>query len=131
MAKLSERAIALIKAKNFAYLGTINRDGSPQITPVWVDTDGKNVLINTAVGRLKERNVKRDPRVAVAVYDAGNQYTGVSIAGRVVKTELGKKADDHIDFLSHKYTGNKKYQGRKATEKRIILVIEPTRLSER
>ena len=131
MIKLSKKAIALLKGKNFAYLGTVNRDGSPQVTPVWIDTDGKNVLVNTALGRAKERNVSRDPRVAVAVYDGLNQYTGVSISGKVIGRITGKRADEHIDSLSYKYTGQKKYKSSKPEEKRVILVVEPTRASER
>ena len=129
--KLSQKAVALLKGKNFAYLATINKDGSPQVTPVWVNTDGKNVLVNTAVGRVKERNVARDPRVALSVFDYANQYSGVLIVGRVAKKFTGKRADDDIDSLSYKYTGNKKYQGRNAAEKRITLIIQPTRVSER
>ena len=111
------------------FIATINRDGSPQVTPVWVDTDGRNVLINTAIGRAKERNVARDRRVAVAVYDMANPYYRVSLDGRVKRTIVGKKADDHIEKLSLKYTGNK-FQDRSPGQKRIILVVEPTRIRE-
>jgi PPOX class probable F420-dependent enzyme len=128
MVKLNEKAINILKGKNFAFIATINKDGSPQVTPVWVDTDGTKVLINTAVGRAKERNISRDPRVAVAVADAANPYSFVSLDGKVIETVTGKKADDHIDSLSFKYTGNKKYQGHNATEKRVILSVEPTRI---
>jgi PPOX class probable F420-dependent enzyme len=128
MVKLNEKAINILKGKNFAFLATINKDGSPQVTPVWVDTDGTKVLINTAVGRAKERNISRDPRVAVAVADTANPYSFVSLDGKVTKSVTGKKADDHIDSLSLKYTGNAKYQGHNATEKRILLTVEPTRI---
>jgi len=127
MTKLDEKTISLLKGKNFAYVATLNRDGSPQLTPVWADTDGTNVLLNTAMGRVKERNIARDPRVAVAINDATNPYSWASVDGRVVKTILGEQANDHIDTLSFKYTGNKKYQGN-PKEKRVILVIEPIRL---
>ncbi|MDA4114672.1 MAG: PPOX class F420-dependent oxidoreductase, partial [Thaumarchaeota archaeon] len=115
MVKLNEKALNILKGKNFAFLATINKDGSPQVTPVWVDTDGTKVLINTAVGRAKERNISRDPRVAVAVADGANPYSFVSLDGKVTKSVTGKKADDHIDSLSLKYTGNAKYQGHNAT----------------
>ncbi len=128
--KLSRKAVALLKGKNFAYLATVNKDGSPQVTPVWVDTDGKNVLINTAVGRVKERNMARDPRVAVSVFDFADQYSGVSIRGRVAKRFTGKRADDDIDSLSYKYTGNKRFQGRIPGQERVTLIIQPTRVSE-
>ncbi|MDA4135116.1 MAG: PPOX class F420-dependent oxidoreductase, partial [Thaumarchaeota archaeon] len=129
MTKLNDKAIALLRGKNFAYVATLNRDGSPQLTPVWADTDGKNVLVNTAVGRVKEKNIARDPRVAVATYDVTNPYSWTSVDGKVVKKITGKRADDHIDSLSFKYTGNKKYQG-KPKEKRIILVIAPIRIRQ-
>ncbi len=128
MVKLDKKALDLLKGKNFAFIATINRDGSPQVTPVWVDTDGAKILINTAIGRVKEKNVSRDSRVAVAVSDANNPYSFLSFDGKVVEKFTGKKADDHIDFLSFKYTGNKEYQGRKPTEKRVLLVVEPTRV---
>jgi PPOX class probable F420-dependent enzyme len=131
MTKLTKKSIALLKGKNFAYLGTVNRDGSPQVTPVWIDTDGRNALVNTAMGRVKEKNMSRDPRVAVAVFDAADQYHGVSISGRVIKRITGKQAEAHIDSLEYKYSGHKTYQSRKPTEKRVILVIEPRRIAER
>jgi PPOX class probable F420-dependent enzyme len=130
MNRLNDKAIALLKGKNFVYLATINKDGSPQVTPLWVDTDGKNVVLNTAIGRAKERNIGRDPRVALSVHDAANPYVRISLDGKVVKTIKGKKADDHIDFLSEKYTGKKKYTKSSPSEKRVILVIEPTRIRE-
>lgn len=126
MVKLSDKAVALLKGKNFAFVATIDPDGSPQLTPVWADTDGKNVLINTAIGRVKEKNVSRDPRVAIAVADSANPYSFLSLNGKVIKKVTGMKAEDHIDFLSFKYTGNRKYQGRTASQRRIILVVVPT-----
>lgn len=126
MVKLSDKAVALLMGKNFAFVATIEPDGSPQLTPVWVDTDGKNALINTAMGRVKEKNISRDPRVAVAVADSTNPYSYLSFNGKVTKRITGKKAEDHIDLLSFKYTGNRKYQGRTPTQRRIILVVQPT-----
>jgi len=128
MVKLNDKALGLLKGKNFAFIATINRDGSPQVTPVWVDTDGSKVLVNTALGRAKERNVSRDPRVALAVADAANPYSYLSIDGKITGMTTGKNADDHIDSLSYKYTGNKKYQNRAPKEKRVILSIEPVRI---
>lgn len=128
MAALDENARKLLEGKNFAFLATINKDGSPQVTPTWVDTDGKNVLINTALGRKKAENTSRDPRVAVGIVDQANAYQRVSIQGRVVKRVEGSEADDHIDKMSLKYTGNAKYSMRAPGEKRVILVIEPLRL---
>jgi PPOX class probable F420-dependent enzyme len=126
--KLTGRAVALLKAKNFAIIGTINRDGSPHLTPVWVDTDGTNVIVNTAVDRVKERNIRRDLRVAISVYDLTNPYSWVTVDGKVVKKITGKEADERINSLSYKYTGNEIYQNRAPGEKRVKLVIEPVRI---
>ena len=124
MPGLDDKARALLKGNNFAFLATINKDGTPQLTPTWVDTDGDNVLINTALGRKKVRNLARDPRVAVGVLDHTNPYIRVSIRGKVVNQLVGKTAEDHIDKMSFKYTGAKKYR-RTPAEKRVLLVIEP------
>jgi PPOX class probable F420-dependent enzyme len=129
LAELSEKAKRLLNGKNFAFIATLNEDGSPQLTPVWIDTDGENVVVNTALGRQKAKNVARDPRVTVGVFEHGNPYEYVSIRGRVVKQVTGKEADDHIDKLAFKYTGAKKYGSRSPGEKRVMLVIRPTRVS--
>jgi len=128
MSKLDQRTTKLLKGKNFAFVATINRDGVPQLTPTWIDTDGTNVLVNTALGRTKERNVARDKRVTVGLLDHSNPYDRVTIEGKVVKEIRGKEAEDHIDKLSYKYTGNKKYAGRTPSEKRVIFVIEPVKV---
>jgi PPOX class probable F420-dependent enzyme len=130
MQKLNSKAIALLKGKNFVSLGTINRDGTPHVTTLWADTDGKNVLLNTAQKRVKDVNVARDPRVSVAVFDLENPYYRVHLDGKVVKQITGKEADDHIDSLSAKYTGVKKYKKSNPAEKRVIYVIEPTHIRE-
>jgi PPOX class probable F420-dependent enzyme len=127
LAELSERAKKLLRGKNFAFVATINRDGSPQLTPTWVDTDGENVLVNTALARQKNKNVTRDPRVTVGVFDSSNPYDYVSISGKVVKKVTGRAADDHIDKLATKYTGAPKYARRDPKEERVILMIRPTK----
>jgi PPOX class probable F420-dependent enzyme len=92
------------ETKAFAALGTIMKDGSPQVTPVWFDTDGEFIFINTARGRLKDINMQRDPRIALAIIDPENSYNYLQIRGRVVEsTEQG--GDDYINKLSHKYGG--------------------------
>ena len=121
---LTENQAALLREKHFAELVTLMPDGSPQISPVWVDTDGTNVLINTAVGRLKTRNIERDPRVAVAVLDPASPYERVlNIRGRVISVSP-EGADDHIDSLAKKYLGVDSYPGRNPAEQRVILTIE-------
>src|SRR5690242_7873426 len=92
----------------FAQLATLNRDGSPHVTPVWVDYDGTHVLVNTARGRMKARNLERNPRVALAISDPQNPYRYLGIQGRVVEmTETG--ADAHIDKMAKKYMGKDTY----------------------
>ncbi len=127
LAELSEKAKRLLSGKNFAFVATLNKDGSAQLTPTWVDTDGENVLVNTALGRMKAVNVARDPRVTVGVFDQSNPYEYVSIRGKVTKQVKGKEADDHIDKLSLKYTGAAKYRRTSPDEKRVLLVIRPSK----
>jgi len=127
LAELSEKAKKLLKGKNFAFVATVNKDGTPQLTPTWVDTDGESVLINTTLARQKNRNVTRDPRVTIGVFDTANPYEYVSISGKVVKKVTGKAADDHIDKLAMKYTGASKYTRRDPDEKRVILMIRPSK----
>jgi PPOX class probable F420-dependent enzyme len=126
---LSERARALLTGPNIAHLATLMPDGSPQVTPVWVDTDGRDVLVNTADGRLKVHNVRRDPRVALDVTDRANPYVAVLIRGRVVDISA-EGARDHIDRLARRYTGAERYPG-DAAERRLILRIRPERVAER
>lgn len=128
MVKLDQRTKKLLEGKNFVFLATLNRDGTPQLTPTWVDTDGENILINTAIGRKKTRNVAKEPRVAVGVYDLANPYERVSIKGKVVKEIRGKEAEAHIDKMAKKYLGKDEYPWRSPQEKRIILVIKPLKV---
>lgn len=128
LAGLSEKALRLIRGKNFAFVSTLKKDGRPHLTPVWIDTDGQNVLVNTAVGRQKFKNISRDPRIAVGIFDSSNPYEYVSIEGKVAKQVTGKEADDHIDKLSLKYRGESKYRRVNPNEKRVILVIRPTKV---
>lgn len=130
MEKLNEKAIALLKDKNFVVLATLNKNGSPHTTTLWVDTDGKNVLINTAIGRVKDKNMKRDERVGIGVFDVKNPYYRLHLDGKVVKMITGKKAEDHISFLSKKYTGITPYKKSNPAEKRIIFVVQPTHIRE-
>ncbi len=121
---LSDGVRKLLESPNFAHLATVMPDGSPQVTPVWVDYDGAHVLVNTAEGRQKPRNLRREPRVALSVVDQDNAYTWVAIRGRVVEL-THENADEHIDRLSKKYLGRDSYPARKAGEQRVIVKIEP------
>ena len=114
----------LFSKRAFANLGTLMPDGRPQVTPVWVDYDGSHVVFNSAKGRQKDRNVRRDPRVALAIVDPDNPYRYLEIRGRVVEiTEEG--ADEHIDKMAKKYMGVDRYPGRSPGEVRVIYKIEP------
>jgi PPOX class probable F420-dependent enzyme len=129
LASLTEQARKLLEEKNFAFLATLNEDGSPQVTPTWVGTDGKNVLINVATYRQKFKNVSRDPRVAVTVIDMKDPYKGVIISGKVASIVRGKEAEDQDDELAIKYTGRHK-QNKRPNAQRAVLVIEPSKVVE-
>src|SRR5881396_1888453 len=120
MSKLTESARKMLEGKNFVYLATVNPDGTPQVTPTWVDTDGHFVLINTAVGRVKHRNVKKNPHVALAITDQTNPYNLVLIRGQV--------AEEHIDKMAKKYRGLDKYPNRSPGEQRVLIKIEPVKV---
>ena len=118
----------LLEKQAFGNLGTLMKDGSPQVTPVWVDYDGKYVRINSAKGRVKDLNIRRDPRVAISLQDPANPYRYLEIRGRVTEiTEVG--ADDHINRLSQKYLGKPVYPFRKPGEVRVVYRIEPHKVS--
>ena len=114
--------------KAVANLGTVMPDGSPQVTPVWFDFDGKYFRVNSAKGRVKDRNMRRNPAVSLAIVDPANPYRYLGVQGRVVEiTEQG--ADAHIDSLAKKYLGKDRYPFRQAGEVRVIYKIAPERTS--
>lgn len=118
---------ALIDKKIFATVTTLNRDGSPQSTPLWIDHDGTNLRFNTARGRLKERNLRRDPRVSAVLVDPDDPYRGVlMVRGRAQITEEG--ADEHIDRLAQKYLGQERYPWRQPGEVRVTVTILAERI---
>ena len=117
----------LTKKKAFAALATVGADGGPQVTPVWFDWDGTYLRFNTAKGRVKDKNMRRTPKVALAILDPDNPYRYLQIRGRVTETtETG--ADAHIDSLAKKYTGVDKYQHRQPGEVRVIYKVLPERV---
>jgi PPOX class probable F420-dependent enzyme len=127
-AAIPEKYVDLFQKKAFASLATLMPDGKPQVTPVWVDFDGKHLLVNSAKGRVKDRNMRRDPRVSLALIDPDNPYRHLQVQGRVVDiTEQG--ADQHIDKMAKKYLGQDKYPFRQPGEVRVIYKIEPERAS--
>ena len=126
MPAIPEKYHDLFNKKAFASLATLMPDGKPQVTPVWADFDGQHVIVNSAKGRVKDRNMRRDPRVSLALIDPDNPYRYLQLQGRVVEiTENG--ADQHIDKMAKKYLGVDKYPGRQPGEVRVIYKIEPER----
>lgn len=126
---LSPGLLKLLREKSYCQIATLMPDGSPQITEVWVDTDGEHILINTSASRQKTRNVRRDPRVAVNVMDPQNDHRLADIRGRVIDITT-EGADDLIDRLAQKYIGQDKYPWRSPTEQRVTLVIQPEHINE-
>lgn len=117
----------LLKDKNFAFLGTLMKDGRPHVTPVWIDVENGLILINTAEGRIKHRNLSRDPRVSISLVDKNSPYSMVTIQGIVVDQTF-KGADDHIDKLAKKYLDADKYPAHSPSIKRVIVKIKPERI---
>jgi len=131
LTQLSKEHVKLIQAKNFGFLATANKDGSPQVSPVWIDTDGEFLLINTAIGRVKERNTRRDPRVGIAIADQSDPYSWILVRGRVTEWIEGPEAEAHIDKLSKKYTGRAKFVKNDPNERRVIFKILPEKIGDR
>jgi PPOX class probable F420-dependent enzyme len=130
VAQLSERARYLIDEPNLAFLATVNADGTPQLTPVWIDLEDGKLVVNTAIGRVKDRNMRRDARVAVSVANRENNYERVDVRGLVVDVIEGEEAERHIDKLAKKYLGRDEYPWRNPTERRVLFKIEPLRIHE-
>ena len=125
---IPEKYRDLFSKRAFASLGTLMPDGRPQVTPVWCDLDGDFVVFNSAKGRQKDRNVRRDPRVALAIIDPDNPYRYVQVRGRV-KRVAEQNADAHIDTLAKKYLGKDKYPWARPGDVRVTYEIEPTSAS--
>ena len=127
-AEIPEKFRDLFTKRAFAHLGTLMDDGRPQVTPVWVDYDGTYVWINSARGRQKDRNLRRDPRVSLAISDPQNPYRYLEIRGQVVAiTQEG--ADDSINRLAKKYLGVDQYPYAQPGEVRVLYKIEPQHVS--
>src|SRR5207248_11570052 len=128
-AALSAGFQKLLREPAFCQVATLMPDGSPQLTQTWVDTDGEHVRINTFEGSQKERNVRRDPRVAVNVVDPANAWRIANVRGRVVEVTT-EGADRHIDQLAHKYLGAETYPYRRPGQVRIILKIAADKINQ-
>jgi PPOX class probable F420-dependent enzyme len=128
MAKIPEGFHDILDKKTLVHLATTGKDGSPQVSPVWVDREGDTIIINSAKGRVKDRNMRSHAQVALSATDPDNPYRALMIQGRVVKiTEDG--ADAHIDKMAKKYLGQDKYPFRSPTEVRVKYYIEPLKVA--
>jgi PPOX class probable F420-dependent enzyme len=128
--KLSIKAKQLIDGKNFASVATLMRDGSPQVAPLWIDREGDIIILNTTRSRQRTKNLRRDGRVAITVFDHDNPYSSVSIRGKTIEiTEEG--AEEHIDKMGMKYLGKSyPYDDRTPKDPRILITIEAEHIHE-
>jgi len=128
MAAIPEKYQDLLSKPSFGSLATLMPDGRPQVTPVWCDFDGRHVIVNSAKGRQKDRNMRRDSRVSLSIADPENPYRYLEIRGRVVEiTE--NDADTHIDRMAKKYLNKDTYPFRQPGEVRVLYRIEPEHFS--
>ncbi len=127
---ISEKYLDLFNKRAFAYLATLMPDGSPQLTPVWIDYDGGYILVNSAYNRQKDRNMRRDRRVAITIQDPDDPYRYLQIRGVVVEITTDG-ADDHIDKMAYKYHGLEKYPNRQPGEARVLYKVAPIKITER
>ena len=128
MAEIPEAFKDILNKRAFAHVATLMPDGSPQVTPVWWDYDGAHIRINSAKGRLKDKNMRREKRVALSIQDPDNAYRYLAVLGEVVEiTENG--ADAHIDALAKKYLDKDRYPFRTPGEVRVLYKIRPDKVS--
>lgn len=123
---IGDETARLLSGRNLAYIATVMRDGSPQVTPVWANFEGGRIMVNTAEGRLKHRNIQRDPRVAVSVTSADDPLKSSSVRG-IVEEIIPDYDYAHADRLARQYMG-RDYPFRRDGERRIILRIRPERV---
>ena len=126
---IPDKYLDLFQKRAFANLATLMPDGTPQVTPVWVDWDGTHVLINSARGRQKDKNMQRSAAVSMSILDPDNPYRYLEVRGKVADiSEDG--ADDHIDKMAKKYMGKDKYPYRRQGEVRVVYKILPTKTTQ-
>ncbi|HZR93136.1 MAG TPA: TIGR03618 family F420-dependent PPOX class oxidoreductase [Gaiellaceae bacterium] len=129
MADLPDDVRKALEGANFWHLATVNPDGSPQSTTVWAGTRDGKIIVNSALGRKKPRNIEREPRVALSWHThEGGGYKSISIQGKVVETITGEQADRDIDDFAEKYLGQRPYPWRSPGEQRVTFVIEPVKI---
>ncbi|MFJ3903752.1 PPOX class F420-dependent oxidoreductase [Streptomyces sp. NPDC090025] len=128
MTLLDEEIRARIDAPHLWYVATVAADGAPHVSPMWLGRDGDRVFFNTAVGRIKERNLRHDPRVSLSQADPADLFDRVQIRGRVVGFVEGAEAERNMDRLAAKYLGTERYPWLIPGEHRIVAVIEPAKV---
>jgi PPOX class probable F420-dependent enzyme len=128
MPKLTEEQADLLREPFIGFVATVMADGSPQVTPVWIDTDGENVLFNMARGRVKEANLRRDPRVAVAIVDPKIPDERALVVRGVVTDITPEGGKEHIDKMAKKYRDFDEYPWLEPGEERLIVKIRPQRI---
>jgi PPOX class probable F420-dependent enzyme len=128
MRALPDKVKQVLGKKTFVHLATLMPDGSPQVSPVWVDVDGNTIVVNSAQGRLKDKNIEKDKRVALSLTDPDNPYESITIRGRVAEVTT-EGADQHIDKMAKKYLGKDKYPFRQPGEVRVLYKIQPEKVS--
>jgi PPOX class probable F420-dependent enzyme len=124
---INDKVIKLFSEKNLVFIATIMKDGSPQLSPVWANYDDGFILVNTAEGRIKHKNILRDPRVAVSVVSKNNPLDMTTIRGTVVEI-ISDTEYHHADKLTQQYMGREHYPFKRDDEKRIILKIQPSKV---
>ena len=124
---MDDKVIQLFSAKNLVFIATVMKDGSPQVSPVWANYDDGHVLVNTAEGRIKHKNILRDPRVAISVVSKNNPLEMTTIRGTVVEI-ISDAESHHADKLTQQYMGRPNYPFKQENEKRIILKIKPEKI---
>ncbi len=124
---MDDKIIKLFEEPNLVFIATVMKDGSPQLSPVWADFEDEHVLVNTAEGRIKHKNVLRDPRVAISVVNQNNPLDMTTIRGKVVDI-IPDYEYKHANKLTKKYMGKEKYPFKQPGEKRIIFKILPERV---
>ena len=124
---MDDKVVRLFSEKNLVYIATIMNDGSPQVSPVWANCEDEHILINTAEGRIKHKNVVRDPRVAVSVTSINNPLDMTTIRGSVVEL-IPDYEYKHADKLTQQYMGREHYPFKRDDEKRVVLKIKPDKV---
>ncbi|MGN5634292.1 TIGR03618 family F420-dependent PPOX class oxidoreductase [Streptomyces sp. AC154] len=126
---LEDAVRARLRAANIWYVGTVFADGAPQVSPMWVDLEGDGELtFNTSAGRVKEENLRRDPRVYLSHADHANPFDRVQISGEVVRFVEGQEAHDRMDRLAQKYLGSERFEWTMPGERRIAVIVRPVKV---